>query len=46
MSPGYSIAISAAIVVIISLLDLQLPVQSVPTTTKVVSTNPARYNII
>ena len=46
VSPGYTITISVAIVVIISLLDLQLPVQSVPTTTKVVSMNPARYNII
>ena len=45
MSPGYTITISAAMVMIISLLDLQLPVQSVPTATKVVSTNPTHVEV-
>jgi hypothetical protein len=45
------IILEAVVVVIIWLLDLQLPVQSVPITTNVVSLNPAqtkctRYNIM
>jgi hypothetical protein len=41
----------AVVVVIVWWLDLQLPVQSVPITTKVVSSNPimtlcTRYNIM
>jgi hypothetical protein len=47
----YNIAIKAIMIMIVWLLDLQLPVQSVPITTNVVSLNPAhgectRYNIM
>ena len=43
VSSGYTITIST--VMIISLMDLQLPVQSMLTTTKVVSTNPAHVEV-
>jgi hypothetical protein len=36
----FSIDSGAAVVMIVWYLDLQLPVQSVPVTTKVVSSNP------
>ena len=41
----YNIAIKAIMVMIVWLLDLQLPVQSVPITTKVVSSNPVHGEV-
>jgi len=41
----YNEIVGAVVVVIVLLLDLQLPVQSVPITTKVVSSNPAHGEV-
>ena len=40
-----SVEIGSVVVVIVWLLDLQLPMQSVPITTKVVSCNPAHGEV-
>jgi hypothetical protein len=42
----HTIASGAVMVVIVWLLDLQLPMQSVPITTKVVSSSPAHGEVL